>query len=125
MTTGPQDPFAAPGGEGGGDVPGSGQQPPAPGYGAPGYGQQQYGQQPGYGQPPAGGSTGTNGLAIAALVTSFLCSPLGIILGFIARGQIKKTGQSGDGLALAGIIIGVVGLVFGVVIGAAGGFSSS
>ncbi|MDT7614772.1 MAG: hypothetical protein QOF00_2219, partial [Pseudonocardiales bacterium] len=33
-------------------------------------------------------------------------APLGIVFGFIARGQIKRTGESGDGLALAGIIIG-------------------
>ena len=50
----------------------------------------------------------TNGLAIAALVSSFFVSILGIILGFVALNQIKSTGEQGRGLALAGIIIGFV-----------------
>jgi peptidyl-prolyl cis-trans isomerase B (cyclophilin B) len=50
----------------------------------------------------------TNGLAIAALISSFFVSVLGIILGFVALNQIKKTGEDGRGLALAGIIIGFV-----------------
>jgi predicted RNA-binding protein with TRAM domain len=29
-----------------------------------------------------------------------------IVLGHIARAQIRRTGQDGDGLALAGLIIG-------------------
>jgi hypothetical protein len=41
---------------------------------------------------------------------------LGIVLGFVARNQIKNSGgrESGDGLAKAGIIIGfvIVGLGF-------------
>jgi len=53
-------------------------------------------------------SAGTNGLAIGSLVLSLLglfCgigSIVGVILGFIARGQIKRTGQGGNGLAVAG-----------------------
>jgi len=50
----------------------------------------------------------TNGMAIGALVSSFFVSVLGIILGFVALSQIKKTGENGRGLALAGIIIGFV-----------------
>ena len=113
----PQDPFATPG-----DDPSrqqSGQQPPpSPGYGQqpPGYGQPAYGQ-PAYGQQPyAQAQQGTNGMAIAALVTSLLCSPLGIILGFVAKGQIKKTGQSGNGLATAGIVIGAVSILLGILV---------
>jgi len=33
-------------------------------------------------------------------------SILAIIFGFIARAQIKRTGQGGDGLAIAGIVLG-------------------
>jgi hypothetical protein len=35
---------------------------------------------------------------------------LGVIFGFVARGQIKRSGgaQKGSGLALAGIIVGFV-----------------
>jgi uncharacterized membrane protein len=47
-------------------------------------------------------------MAIGALVSSFFVSVLGIILGFVALSQIKKTGENGRGLALAGIIIGFV-----------------
>jgi hypothetical protein len=97
------------------------------GYGQPPYGQAPYGQSgygaPGYAQPyPVGGyspypaAPKTNGLAIASLVCSILglfCGVggiLGLIFGFVARGQIKRSGgtQQGRGLALAGIIVGFV-----------------
>jgi hypothetical protein len=55
----------------------------------------------------------TSGLAIASLVCSLaglLLIPLvlGIVFGFVARSQIKNSNgtQGGEGLALAGIIIG-------------------
>ena len=65
----------------------------------------------------------TNGMAIASLVLSIigiifgwlvlpiLCSILGLIFGIIALNKIKKTGEGGKGLAIAGIIIGGVGLL--------------
>src|SRR6478672_5709259 len=90
------------------------------GYGAPGY--DQYGQpsypQPGYGQPypgygqPYPPPRGTNTMAILALVFGILVAPLGLVFGFVARSQIKKTGEDGDGLALAGIIGGIFTLLF-------------
>jgi hypothetical protein len=92
----------------------------APGYGAPGYGAPGYGPS-GYGAPghPAYGAqpTKTNALAIASLVASVvsLCgigSIAGIILGVVAINQIKVSGESGRGLALAGIIVGAVTLLF-------------
>lgn len=107
-----------------GQQPAYGQQPQygeQPQYGQqPGYDQQaaygqQYPPQPGYGQQPAyagypqGAYTpapATNTMAILALIFGIIIAPLGIVFGFIARGQIKRTGESGDGLALAGIIIG-------------------
>ena len=54
----------------------------------------------------------TNGLAIAALVCSFFCGILGIILGIVAIGQINKTNEGGKGLAIAGIVIGGVSIAF-------------
>lgn len=128
----PQDPFAVPEG----DPPqgsGYGQQPPAQGqYGQPPYGQQPYGQPgpqgygpPPYGQPGYGGPRpGTNGLAIGALVAAFFCSPVGIVLGLVAKGQIKKTGQAGNGLATAAIVVGIVSIVLGVLL-YAGGFATT
>lgn len=50
----------------------------------------------------------TNGWAIAGFVSSLLIAPLGIVFSAIALGQIKKTGQKGRGLAIAGLIIGIV-----------------
>lgn len=64
---------------------------------------------------------GTNGKAIAALVTAVgglaLCglpSIAGIILGIIAMRETKQTGQDGYGMALAGLIIGSAVVVFGI-----------
>jgi Domain of unknown function (DUF4190) len=91
--------------------------PAQPGYAQPGYGQQGY-AQPGYappGYPPPGyGPPGyppvyvrpTNTMAILALVMAFVFAPAGLILGIVARKQIRETGEDGDGLALAGIIVG-------------------
>jgi len=45
-------------------------------------------------------------MAILALVMAFVFAPAGLVLGIIARKQIKETGEEGDGLALAGIIVG-------------------
>jgi hypothetical protein len=80
----------------------------APGYPA---------AQPGYGYATA---PKTNGLAIASLVVSLVVcgigSIAGVIMGHIARRQIRESGgtQTGDGLALAGIIIGYIGLALAV-----------
>lgn len=73
----------------------------------------------GYGYPPPQ-PVGTSGLAIASLVCSlfgWLCiigGILGIILGVLALGQIRQSGQGGRGLAIAGIVIG--GIVTALVI---------
>ena len=56
----------------------------------------------------------TNVLAIVALILGFLVPIGGIICGPIALSQIKKTGQSGKGLAKAGLIIGIVITAFWV-----------
>lgn len=84
-----------------------------------------YAAAPAYGSPyGAGGPAKTNTLAIVSLVSSLigifiiplLGSLAGIITGHISLGQVKKTGEQGRGLALAGTIIGYVGLGF-IVIG--------
>ncbi|MGI8328626.1 DUF4190 domain-containing protein [Actinomadura scrupuli] len=55
----------------------------------------------------------TNGLAITAMIMGILgfltcgvTSVLAIIFGHIASGQIKRTGENGQGMALTGIILG-------------------
>jgi len=75
---------------------------------------------PAYGQPAQGYyAPPTNTLAIVALVLAFVVPLGGIICGHIARGQIKRTGEGGDGLALAGLIIGYAftGLTVLIVVG--------
>ena len=60
---------------------------------------------------PAGAAGETSGLAIAALVLSLLpCLAIGgIICGHLARGQIRRNPRlQGNGLAVAGLIIGYV-----------------
>jgi hypothetical protein len=57
--------------------------------------------------PPVGAKTNT--LAIVALILGIVIPIGGIITGHIALGQIKRTGEAGHGLALAGTIIGYVG----------------
>lgn len=88
------------------NVPNSPSSAPPPPFTSSGYppqpswdGQPQYGFQP---QPR------TNGLAIAALVGALFLAPLGIVFGHISLAQIKRSGEQGRGLALAGLIIGYV-----------------
>jgi hypothetical protein len=50
----------------------------------------------------------TNTLAILALVFAFVFAPAAIVLGHVARRQIQRTGEDGDGLALAGLIVGYI-----------------
>ncbi len=104
-------------------------QPPYGGQGQPGYGQPGY-PPPGYPQQPGypGSSPSTNGKALASLITgiatlvlSWCCflgilGPVAVFLGFKARSEIKSSGgaQSGDGLALAGIITGAVATLIGL-----------
>jgi hypothetical protein len=61
-----------------------------------------------YGTPPAAVQS-TNGLAIAALVTSLVCcGPIGLILGLVSLNQINASQgrQGGKGMAIAGIVLG-------------------
>jgi len=52
-----------------------------------------------------------SGLAIAALVVAFFSGLAGLIIGIVARRQIRRDGTRGDGLAVAAIVIGAVRLV--------------
>ncbi|MHB1172554.1 MAG: DUF4190 domain-containing protein [Lacisediminihabitans sp.] len=61
-----------------------------------------------YAAPAAPAGQKTNTLAIVALILGFVIPLGGIITGHIALGQIKKTGEAGHGLALAGTILGYV-----------------
>ena len=82
---------------------------------------------PAYATAPAAGKTNT--LAIVALILGIVVPIGGIIVGPIALSQIKRTGESGRGLAIAGIIIGAVVILFyillGIIIAVAGAASYS
>jgi len=75
------------------------------------------------GTPPVVRPRGTNGLAVASLacgIAQFMLGPLptipAIVFGHVARHQIKRTGEDGAGLALAGLILGWAAIVLGVLI---------
>jgi hypothetical protein len=57
----------------------------------------------------------TNTLAIVGLILAFVFNIAGLIVSIIALNQIKRTGENGRGLALAGLIISIVSIVFGVI----------
>jgi len=95
----------------------------AAGYG--GYGG--YGGAPNY--VPVMPAPKTNGLAIGSMVVSIVGATLlfcygaggiigivGAILGHVARRQIKANKESGEGMALAGIIIGWIVTGLGVIV---------
>lgn len=54
----------------------------------------------------------TNTLAIVSFVSSFFISLVAVITGHIAVSQIKKTKEKGKGFAIAGLVIGYVGIFF-------------
>ncbi|GII27772.1 hypothetical protein Pmi06nite_12140 [Planotetraspora mira] len=50
-------------------------------------------------------------LALSGLLATGLASLPAIVCGHIARRKIKKTGERGSGLAMAGLIVGYLGLM--------------
>jgi len=79
-------------------------------------------------------SPATNGLAIASFVLGLVgwvpCgigSVVAIVLGFVARNQIRESHgrQGGDGLALAGIVLGFVAIALLIAIIVLGAVSNS
>ena len=65
----------------------------------------------------------TNAMAIASFacgLSQFVFGPLGtipaIVFGHMARGQIRRTGEQGAGLALAGLVLGWGAVILGVII---------
>jgi hypothetical protein len=74
---------------------------------------------------PAPRSEATNGLAVASLVCGLMQVFFGIttipavVLGHLARGQIRRTGERGEGMATAGLVLGWLGLAMLVLVAAA------
>lgn len=78
---------------------------------------------PGYGPPPQ--SRRTNGMATAALAFGIIGGALGIIFGFIALHQIKRTGDGGRGRAIAGIVLSSMWLLGAAALFALGAVADS
>lgn len=84
-----------------------------------------------YGPPPP--QTRTNGFAIASMVLGivwiyWIGSILALVFGYVAKNQIDTSGgmQTGRGMAIAGIVLGWVGvgiLLLILVLAAAGSYS--
>jgi hypothetical protein len=99
--------------------------PAQPAYG--GYGG--YGAAPGGYYPAYAPQVKTNGMAIGSMVTAIVGAallfcygaglPLGVVgavLGHVSRRQIRDRGEGGDGMALAGIIVGWIVAGIGLVV---------
>lgn len=89
------------------------------------YGNDPYGQQP---PNPYGGAPGsgfnepakTDGVSIASLVLSLVCcAPVGLILGFVGLRRTKGGQRKGRGLAITGIVLGLLGLLVWIGMGIA------
>lgn len=66
--------------------------------------------------PPAPRPRAYNGLAVASLVCAFVFAPLGVIFGHLSLSQLKRTGERGTGLAIAGLSIGYALMVQAVLV---------
>ena len=55
-------------------------------------------------------------MAIVSLVFAFLIPIVGLILSFVAKNQIKKTGEQGAGLATAALVVSIVFWVLGMIL---------
>ncbi|MEU4570526.1 DUF4190 domain-containing protein [Micromonospora sp. NPDC023956] len=95
--------YPPPSGPGWGEQPHKGDQPH--------WGEQlPYTPPPPYGQygPPPSNSGNMNVMAILALVFAFVFAPVGILLGHMARRQIRQTHEDGEQLARWGLILSYV-----------------
>ncbi|MCH9735187.1 MAG: DUF4190 domain-containing protein [Actinomycetia bacterium] len=85
----------------------------------------QYGAYPG-GYPPPAAASPQNGLGVASLVVAIvaLFSVVGgivlgvvaIILGFLGRGRVKRGEADNGGIAIAGIVLGLLSIVESIVV---------
>lgn len=78
---------------------------------------------PQYGAPMPGATPGSNKKAIWSLVLGivglvccgFIAGIPAIILGNLAKKEIATTGEGGGGMATAGLVLGIIACVWGVI----------
>lgn len=58
----------------------------------------------------------TSSMAITSLICAFLMPLLGVIFEHVACSQIRRTGEQGAGMALAGLIIGYLSLAASIIL---------
>lgn len=116
----PPDPAAAPG-----SYPPPPGYPPSAGEGVPPYPPPPYGTSPAYGSPPGYGTQppygtpptyggypspagqSTDGVSVTALVTGLLqLNVVALVLGIVGLNRVRRTGNQGRGMAIAGIVLG-------------------
>lgn len=93
------------------------------GYGTPSSSSPYMAQQSQYGSPNGyypGPPIGTNPWAIAALVLGLFGTAIfAVIAGHVALSQIRRSGEQGRGMAIAGLVLGYLEIVFYVLFFAA------
>ncbi|MER5435523.1 DUF4190 domain-containing protein [Streptomyces sp. NPDC002588] len=112
----PQDPQSDRSAQGNQGGQGAYPQPPYPQGPYPQGPQAPYGPVPyqvwGQGYTPFTRPAPVNGVAIAALVLGLLCflPAVGLVLGIVALVQIRRRGERGKGMAIAGAVVSALGL---------------
>ena len=71
--------------------------------------------------------TTLNTLAVVSLASALsgVASLMAIITGHIALAQLKTSGQSGRTLAIIGLVLGYIGLFFGIILVISGVFTTA
>ena len=69
--------------------------------------------QPAYAPMPPSGRSNT--LALVAFILSFFASVPAVVCAHVASAQIEMTGDSGRGFAVAGLLIGYLAILAGVI----------
>ncbi|MBO9040292.1 hypothetical protein N8D74_15290 [Curtobacterium flaccumfaciens] len=55
-------------------------------------------------------------LAVVAIALAFVAPIGGLVVGFLARRDVRLTGDRGDGIAFAAILIGATLTLFGIIV---------
>nr|MCH9732457.1 DUF4190 domain-containing protein [Actinomycetes bacterium] len=85
----------------------------------------QYGGYPG-GYPPPAAAAPKNGMGVASLVVAIIAlfsvvggvvlGVVAVILGFLGRGRVKRGEADNGGVAIAGIVLGLLSIVVSIVV---------